>query len=633
LPAPLFFPPMLRSLLCAGVLLAAAARAEVRLAGELKQWHKVTLQLEGPFAKETGFAPNPFTDYRFDVTFAHESGRPSYRIPGYFAADGDAANTSATEGNVWRAHFAPDKPGRWNFRVSFTHGPLAAVNGGGAPLAPFDGKTGAFAVAVSTDKTGRDFRAKGRLEYVGRHHVRFAGSGEYFLKAGPDSPETLLAYAEFDDTIALKKIAPLKTWTPHVRDWRPGDPTWKDGKGRGLIGALNYLASKGLNSFSFLPYNAGGDGDNVWPFIARSDKLHYDCSKLDQWGIVFDHAQALGLHLHFKLQENEMDDNRLGAERRIAGVPESLDDGALGPERKLYLRELIARFGHALALSWNLGEENTQTAEELRAMAQFIRDTHHYESNIVLHTFPHEQDYRYGPMLGGKSVLTGPSLQNEWADTHAWTLKWINESNRGGRPWVVANDEQGHWGYGVPPDPGYKGFDGIARHEMRHYSLHEVRKLVLWGNLMAGGAGVEYYFGYHLPQTDIDAEDFRSRDQSWNFCRIALEFFREHSIPFWEMAGADELVGNSIGAETRFCFAQPGELYLVYLPFSGDPTTLDLTGVSGEFSVRWFNPRVGGPVVSGTVEKVCGGTRARIGLPPADPNEDWLAIVRRVPFP
>ena len=96
------------------------------------------------------------------------------------------------------------------------------------------------------------------------------------------------------------------------RTGRPGDPTWKGGKGKGLIGALNYLSAKGVNTFSFLPYNAGGDGDNVWPFVARNDKLHYDCSKLDQWGVVFDHATAKGLYLHFKLQENEIDDDRRG---------------------------------------------------------------------------------------------------------------------------------------------------------------------------------------------------------------------------------------------------------------------------------------------------------------------------------
>ena len=133
-----------------------------------------------------------------------------------------------------------------------------------------------------------------------------------------------------------------------------------------MIGAINYLAAKGCNVFSFLPYNAGGDGDNVWPFTSRNDKFHYDCSKLDQWGIVFDHATSLGHYLHFKLQETEIDDNRRGGHKpggnnNHAKVPTSLDGGKLGNERKLYCREIVARFGHLLTIERNLGEENTQS--------------------------------------------------------------------------------------------------------------------------------------------------------------------------------------------------------------------------------------------------------------------------------
>src|SRR6187401_3323801 len=72
--------------------------SSVAVTGELRQWHKVTLTLDGPQASETA-DPNPFMDYRMTVTFAHESGTPSYTVPGYFAADGNAANSSATAGN------------------------------------------------------------------------------------------------------------------------------------------------------------------------------------------------------------------------------------------------------------------------------------------------------------------------------------------------------------------------------------------------------------------------------------------------------------------------------------------------------------------------------------------------------
>ncbi len=601
----------------------------VQLTGELKQWHKVTLTLDGPFAHERDTQPNPFTDYRFTAQFRHESGAPDYLVPGYFAADGRAADTSAESGTQWRAHLSPDKPGRWTYTVRFVKGPLVAVDdaAAGETLAPFDGQTGTFTVAP-TDKTGRDFRAHGRLASVGGHHLRFAGSGEYFLKVGADAPETLLAYVDFDGTEARKASVPLKTWQPHVRDWRPGDPTWKGGKGKGLIGALNYLAGRGANAVSFLTYNAGGDGDNVWPFVARDAKLHYDCSKLDQWGIVFDHATWLGLYLHCKLQETEMDDQRIGDDREPGQVPEALDGGQVGIERKLYLRELIARFGHALALNWNLGEENTQTPEEVRAMAEFLRRTDPYQHHRVIHTYPQDQEKVYVPLLGDHSTLTGASVQCAWNQVHRWTLRWVTDSAQAGRPWVVANDEQGNADTGVPPDPGYQGYAGLKRDgQPTGHDLHDIRKLTLWGNLMAGGAGVEYYFGYQLPENDLVCQDWRSRERSWDYGRIALEFFHGQRIPFWEMRNANALVGNANNDNTKFCLAKPGGPYLVYLP-RGGTTELDLSGVTGAFNVHWFNPREGGLLLTGAVTRVQGGGRVQLGPPPADPEQDWLVVVR-----
>jgi hypothetical protein len=535
---------------------------------------------------------------------------------------------------VWRAHVSPDKPGRWSYRVEFFRGERAALDGGGTAFAPFDGKTGTFDVAQS-DKAGRDFRGKGRLRYVGGHYLQFAGDGEYFLKAGPDAPETLLACVYIDGTApGLKQPArkgeaeptqALKTWAPHLPDWRPGDPEWRGGKGRGLIGALNYLAGKGVNEFSFLTYNAGGDGDNVWPFVERTAKLHYDCSKLDQWGRVFDHATRLGLFLHFKLQENESDDHRRGQARQPIEIPEALDGGALGPERKLYVREILARFGHALALNWNLGEENTQSPEEQREMAQYIADLDPYDHPVVVHTFPQDQDRVYPSLLGKQSALAGASLQNPWSTAHARTLRWRNESAQAGKPWVVCNDEQNPASLGVPPDPGYKGFDGRAVEGERSYDLHDIRKATLWGTLLAGGAGVEYYFGYRLPENDLVCEDFRSRDQSWDYCRIALEFFHTRKIPFWEMQNADALVGNPRHDNSRYCFAKPGEVYLVYLPSGGAAELqLDSGGAAQTYLVHWFNPRTGGaPQPGGTLRA---GETAKLVAPS---NDDWLAWVKR----
>lgn len=624
------------------------ATSAVIASGELRQWHKVTLTMDGPHVSETG-GTNPFLDYRLTVTFVHESGAPSYQVPGYFAADGNAGNTGASAGNKWRVHFAPDKIGRWHWRIAFVTGKNVAVDASAvaaastSPVAGLDGQSGDLQILPS-DKGGLDFRARGRLAYVHQRYLRFMGSGDYFLKVGSDSPETLLGYADFDNTIGRKPNVPLKTYAPHVKDWRSGDPSWLDGKGKGLIGALNYLSSKGVNSISFLTYNAGGDGDNVWPFVARDDKFHYDVSKLDQWQVVFDHAQALGLHLHFKLQETENDDhvrgNGTGGPANAEGyrgaaadapVVESLDGGDLGPERKLYLREIIARFGYALALTWNLGEENTQSSAQQRDMAAFVAGVDPYSHPIVLHTHPNDtQELVYPYLLGEQSALTGASLQHTWNTTNQRTRRWILASERSGKPWVVANDEQGPPNFGVPPDTGYRSPSGAENQVEPPYSADDIRKYTLWGTLMAGGTGVEYYFGYQLAENDLAAEDFRSRDGSWEFGRIALEFFgnKANRIPFWEMKSANALVGNDANDNSRYAFAKPGELYLVYLP-TGGTVSLDLGGVSGLYSVRWFDPRHGGTTESGATATVKAGGVVSIGAPPNNVNQDWLAIVRK----
>ncbi|MEO0475483.1 MAG: DUF5060 domain-containing protein [Planctomycetota bacterium] len=600
----------------------------VTVSGELKTWHKVTLTINGPWAKETDTDPNPFTDYRLEVTFKHASGGQSYAVPGYFAVDGKAHETSATEGNQWRVHFAPDQPGNWHYVVGFVQAPGIALKtvdelpeGAQHVKQVFDEiNTGSFTIKPS-DKTGRDLRAHGRLQYVGKRYLKFAGSGEYFLKAGADAPETLLAFKEFDGTRAHNaKKGPLKSYKPHVKDWQPGDPTWQGNKGKGLIGAINYLSDTGCNAFSFLTYNAGGDGDNVWPFIERDKKFHYDCSKLDQWQTVFDHGTAKGMYLHFKLQETENDDNRKG---KSNNVPAALDGGDLGPERRLYLREMVARFGHNLALNWNLGEENTQSTKQQREMAAYLAAIDPYGHHIVIHTYPNQQDKVYGALMGDQSKVTGASVQNSNVrDCHWQTVKWVTQSKRQGKPWVVAFDEPGEASFGTPPDPDWPGMEKFKKLPA---TIHDVRKYALWGTLMAGGTGVEYYFGYKLPENDLNAEDWRSRAKTWQYSAIALNFFNENDIPFWEMDSRNDLIGKDPKKNEAYCLAKPGEVYLVYLTSPELNVKLDLTKADGEYSLKWFNPRDGGQLINGKALQG-GGVRT---LPAPPKGDDWLAVISK----
>ena len=107
---------------------ATVSRAgDATVDGQLLQWHKVTLTIDGPEASEDG-TPNPFLDYRMQVKFVHPQTGATFNVPGYFAADGDAANTSASSGNKWRAHLSPDHTGTWNYQVSFRAGTLSLIH-------------------------------------------------------------------------------------------------------------------------------------------------------------------------------------------------------------------------------------------------------------------------------------------------------------------------------------------------------------------------------------------------------------------------------------------------------------------------------------------------------------------------
>lgn len=569
--------------------------------GELKQWHKVTLTLTGPEASEAG-DPNPFLDYRLQVTFEHPASGATYEVPGYFAADGDAGNTSATAGDKWRAHLAPDQKGEWTYRVSFRKGSKVAISDdaeAGAPIGGLDGLTGSFVIAES-DKTGRDFRAKGRLDYVDKHHLRFAGSGEYFLKAGADAPENFLAYREFDGDFKTDrhKDKLVKDWAPHVQDWRPGDPTWQGDKGKGILGVVNYLADQGMNVFSFITLNIDGDDRNVFPYTSYDVRNRIDCSRMDQWETVFSHGTNRGMYLHFKTQEAEN--------------VNLLDNGELGPQRKLYYRELIARFAHNLALNWNLGEEvglgHKVSTEKKKAWGEYFETHDPYHHHIVIHNGNQHYD-----LLGPDSALTGFSLQTnspDFRNVHNRTRDYLRRSVEAGKAWVVACDEPGDASHSLITDA----------EDPDH---NDARINALWGNLMAGGAGVEWYFGYKHPHSDLTCQDQRARENMWLQSKIALDFFADNKIPFWDMHNANRLLSTKRG----YCLTKPGEVYLAFLK-QGESATLDLSDAKGVFEIHWFNPRTGGELVLGSNQSAQAGGEVFLGIPPIDPGRDWLAVLR-----
>ena len=573
--------------------------------GELMQYHKLILTWDAGVSFSE--SDQTFRDYRLDVTFESPSGKV-YVVPGYFAADGNAKDTGASNGNMWRCTFNPLEKGTWTYTASFRNGVDIAVSQNptaGTAVAPIDGDSGNFTI-TGTDKTGKDFRSKGKLEYVGEHFQRWS-NGEYFLKIGSNSPENLLEYNEIDNYNAEAFPRPYDT---HLADWNAGDPTWKGGKGKALIGIFNYFSEVGINSQYFVLHRKG-ERASPWVNPATSHYA-YDVSKLGQMEVVFDHMMEKGIMAHLVLSES--------TNQSFFETNEPSGDPMFSDARKIYMRELVARFGYLNAVTWNIGEENgwnretdpqvpwagppgrALTTQQQLDFAAYVDGLAYYNDGIVIHNGP-SHDASIFDELQGVNSYTGISMQGFYADGAVErpklnTQQYRNESTLAGKKWVVSYDEA-------------FAFNSVVGEE------RILRERGLWAAFTAGAAGFEHYATGGL---DITQQDMRVYDVFFNQMKHAYDFYHDNNLPFQNMYNQDGLV------EFGWCFGEEFDNYVVYARgIELGTTTIDLIG---DYEIKWFNPRTGGELIDGSITNLSAGNNQNIGVPPTETDLDWVALIR-----
>ncbi|UCE46750.1 MAG: DUF5060 domain-containing protein, partial [Phycisphaerales bacterium] len=463
------------------------------------KWAPIEIEFTGPKSKGRG-DPNPFA-ISLDVIFTGPDGT-QHRVPGFYDGDG----RGGLDGNVWKVRFSADETGLWKYVSQSDNRQL-------------DGHSGKFVVTEPPEDAPAFYRW-GRLEYTGTaenglRYLKFR-DGPYWLKAGCDDPENFLGNCENYNTTSKRKAA------------------------------VDYLATRGINSIYIMTHNIDGDDRDVWPWLGDTPReakangradARFDIAKLVQWRELFEYMQNKGLVPYLVLED---------------------DSAWKGYRHGRYYREMIARFGDLPALLFNFNEEHNENYKLSQAL-EFMRkleeiDPYDHPRGIHNVNTPNDQ-YIDAPQVDFTSIQTGSpgtvvGLEKALGH-HRTTLDWIERCRQRGRRILVVNFDEGR------PE------------EDRH---------AWWSAYLAGGVWEAHVNQpYDRPMS--------AWEPVWTQLGGTRAFME--SLPFWQMESHDELVKSG----KAFCLAKPGEVYALYLP-TGGTVTVSLPA-NKSFDIAWWNPSNG----------------------------------------
>jgi hypothetical protein len=191
------------------------------------------------------------------------------------------------------------------------------------------------------------------------------------------------------------------------------------------------------------------------------------------------------------------------------------------------------------------------------------------------------------PFLDVSQVNSRTFNEDQW-DNIFWIARQREAHPRPLNHTKIYSDGQKSFGTGTP-------VDGVER---------------FWRNLIAGSASVRF----HRPDSGIGLNDTAKA------CICAARK-AESRTAMWEVSTAMEFLSNR-ETDEAYLAARPGEKYLLYFT-DGGSVTLDLSGYSQTFSLRWINVSTGD---WGQTASLKGGSKASISAPG---KSGWVAAIVR----
>jgi hypothetical protein len=324
------------------------------------------------------------------------------------------------------------------------------------------------------------------------------------------------------------------------------------------------------------------------------------------------------------------------------------DPASWTPEReRRWLRYLMARYASSTnVFLWTVANEYEthpdgkyrldlpSDPDWARSVARFVKSCDPYRHPVTVH-----------PVISASAKSASPrgGFEPPWR---------IGEFFGDGDAVDVISQQTGHMGEGTSWDEGLGCWTGDDRHLVASLRAdRRFRKPVLntengyeylrgdptsrrqvhhtdkvrrssWRIACAGG-----YFaaGFHGTLGHSDAWNALDRPNRYTFriedegaaAQLGLLYDYFAALPFPKLEPFEGVTGGAAVA-----LADPGELYVVYLP-SGGTARVDLRGAPGPFSARWFDPRTGR---SGEPFPIDGGADRTVQAPD---DKDWAISLRK----
>jgi hypothetical protein len=243
-------------------------------------------------------------------------------------------------------------------------------------------------------------------------------------------------------------------------------------------------------------------------------------------------------------------------------------------DERRYIRYAVARLGAYSNVTWDLGDDldgfrDDVWTHDTGTLLQELDAYHHMATS-------HPMDNRHQDRVSSWFGMT--SFQEWERPLHGWMLEQRRQQLRTGRIIPQINEEYGYEDH-YPAWAPYKAPAASA----------DANRRTAWEIAMAGcyqTTGETAKRGTGMgPDTGGGWVNGRG-DNTMNMLKgyaYMVDFFSR--IKWWKTDPCDDLVNNG-----SFCLAEPGRLYVIYLPNGGNVTARLEPGC---YEAKWFNPRSG----------------------------------------